>query len=214
MKKTGQAISLPTATLRFDRPFSAVHEVKTEIVRKSLHFLIALGPSLASFNLVFTMILLSLGTTFSAVAEALRLSGKEIFIVSKLTKSAARTRDAGRFVLGPVTLGLGALLALTFYPNPAAAVAIYALAFGDGFASLIGKVFGTVRIPFTGGKSLEGSLACFLAVFIATYLCTSSLSGSFLIAVAATIIEAAPLKDFDNIALPCIIGYLSVILFL
>jgi phytol kinase len=198
----------------FDLSSPRFSEIKTEIVRKSLHFSIALVPTLASINLVFTMALVSAGILFYAIAEALRLSGHEVFIVSKVTQTAARSRDSGRFVLGPVTLGLGALLALSFYPNPAAAVAIYALAFGDGCASLFGKLFGTIKLPFTGGKSLEGSLACFLAVFIATYLCTGSTGGSFLIAAAATIIEAAPLKDFDNIAIPCVIGYLAVILFI
>jgi phytol kinase len=200
-------LSMNRSTLRFS-------EIKTEIVRKFFHFLIALVPFLASISLGFTMILVSAGTVFYALAESLRLSGHEVFLVSRITQRAARQRDTGRFVLGPVTLGIGALLALSFYPNPAAAVAIYALAFGDGCASLFGKLFGTIRLPFTGGKSLEGSLACFLAVFVSTYLCTGSMSGSFLVAAAATLIEAAPLKDFDNIAIPCVIGYLSVILFL
>lgn len=215
MMKTDNVISTGVVfTHRLGQSSAFVSEMKTELVRKSIHFSIALVPALASVNLVFTMFLVSAGTLFYAIAEALRLSGREVFIVSKVTQTAARDRDAGRFVLGPVTLGLGALLALAFYPNPAAAVAIYALAFGDGCASLFGKLFGTVKLPFTGGKSLEGSIACFLAVFIATYLCTGSASGSFLIAVAATIIEAAPLKDLDNIAIPCVIGYLAVILFL
>ncbi len=189
-------------------------EIRGEILRKSLHFLIALVPALASFNLLFTMILLGLGTAFYAFAETMRLLGREVFLVSRLTALAARKRDQGRFVLGPVTLGMGALLALTFYPNPAAAVAIYALAFGDGFASLIGKLFGTVRIPFTGGKSVEGSLACFTAVFIASFLTTKSFGGSLVIAGVSTLIELLPLKDFDNIVIPSVIGYLAVILFL
>jgi len=202
------------ATRSIDRLSPRFSEMKTELVRKSIHFSIALVPVLASINLTVTMFLVSAGTLFYAIAETLRLSGHEVFIVSKLTQTAARKRDSGRFVLGPVTLGLGALLALSFYPNPAAAVAIYALAFGDGCASLFGKLFGTVQLPFFSGKSVEGSLACFLSVFIATYLCTGSASGSFLIAAAATAIEAVPLKDFDNIAIPCVIGYLAVILFL
>jgi dolichol kinase len=200
-----QELSIPT-TARFT-------EIKTEIVRKSLHFLIALVPSLASINLSFTMIVLGFGTAFYAFAESMRMAGREIFLVSRITAVAARKRDKGRFVLGPVTLGLGALLALSFYPNPAAAVAIYALAFGDGFASLIGKLFGSIRIPFSGGKSVEGSLACFTAVFIASYLATGSVQGSFIIAGMTTMIELLPLRDFDNIAIPSMIGYLAVILF-
>jgi phytol kinase len=93
------------------------------------------------------------------------MEGYSVPIVSKVTALAARRRDGDRFVLGPITLGLGALLSLLLYPNPAASIAIYALAFGDGLSSLVGKSFGSVRIPFTGGKSLEGSLTCMVAVF-------------------------------------------------
>ena len=58
-------------------------------------------------------------------------------VVSGLTVAAARPGDAG-FVLGPATLGLGAMLALLLYPLPASAIAIYALAFGDAAASVVG----------------------------------------------------------------------------
>ena len=40
------------------------------------------------------------------------------------------------------------------------------LAFGGGLSRLVGKAFGRVRLPFTGGKSLEGSLTCLFAVFL------------------------------------------------
>lgn len=213
--KMDDAIQLHVETFsKTESPSNRFAEIKTEIIRKAFHFLIAFVPTLASINLGMAIFLVAAGTAFYAFAELLRLSGREVFFISKITQTASRQRDMGRFVLGPVTLGLGALLALTFYPNPAAAVAIYALAFGDGCASLIGKTFGTVKLPLTGGKSLEGSLACFVAVFLSTYFCTRSLSGSLLVAAAATVIEAAPLKDFDNIAIPCVTGYLAVVLFL
>jgi phytol kinase len=188
-------------------------DIRTEIVRKSLHFLIALTPSLASMNLNATKALLALGTVFFAFAEILRLNGREVFIVSRITALAARPRDSGRFVLGPVTLGLGALASLSFYPEPAAAIAIYALAFGDGIASLAGKLFGRTRIPFTGGKSLEGSFACFIAVFSATYGLTRSPGGSAAVAAFATLVEALPVKDLDNLILPLAVGSFATLVF-
>jgi dolichol kinase len=148
------------------------------------------------------------GTLFYAVMETLRLSGIEVPLVSPLTSMASRPRDKDRFVLGPVTLGLGALLALLLYPSPAATIAIYALAFGDGFASLIGKVFGRHRPYFMLGKSLEGSMACFGAVFVTAYGVSRSFKAAFIAALTATLVEALPLEDYDNIALPISVGFM------
>jgi phytol kinase len=192
---------------------ASLKDIRTEIVRKSLHFLIALTPSLAALNLGATKALLAVGMVIYLLAEILRLNGKEVFIISRITALAARPRDAGRFVLGPVTLGLGALASLSFYPEPAAAIAIYALAFGDGLASLAGKLFGRTRIPFTGGKSFEGSFACFIAVFSATYGLTRSPVGSAAIAAFATVVEALPVKDLDNLILPLAVGSFATFMF-
>jgi dolichol kinase len=159
------------------------------------------------------MMLLTCGILFYTWCEASRLRGFDVAIVSRVTELASRRRDSGRFVLGPVTLALGALLSLLLYPHPAASIAIYALAFGDGLSSLIGKLFGSIRLPFTGGKSLEGSLACFVAVLMAAYRHTYNLGGSLLIAAFATVVEALPTKDMDNIILPVATGFLATLLF-
>jgi dolichol kinase len=109
--------------------------------------------------------------------------------------------------MGPVTLGLGAMLALLLYPSPAASIAIYALAFGDGFASLVGKFFGRLRPAFLCGKSVEGSMACFTAVFIAAYRVSPDYRTAFTAAFTAAAVEALPLEDYDNIALPVTVGF-------
>jgi dolichol kinase len=183
-----------------------LREVKTEILRKSIHFLIGLSPALAAVNYPATVILLLVGTLGYAQMESLRLAGVRVPLVSSLTDMASRSRDRGRFVLGPVTLGLGALLALLMYPSPAASIAIYALAFGDGFASLVGKSLGRVRPAFLRGKSLEGSLACFTAVLVAAYHVSHNYPVAFIAALTAMVTEALPLDDYDNLALPLVVG--------
>jgi dolichol kinase len=187
-------------------PWEKFRELRTEIVRKSIHFLIALSPLMASYNRLFTMLFLMAGTLFYVYLESLRLAGIRVPVVSALTSAASRFRDRDGFVLGPVTLGLGALLALFFYPPPAAAIAIYALAFGDGLASLAGKLFGRIRPRFLFGKSLEGSSACFIAVFIAAFRVSGDPGVSFAAALTAASVEALPLEDIDNIAIPLAVG--------
>jgi dolichol kinase len=187
-------------------------DIKTEVLRKSIHFLIGLCPVMAAFNYPATVILLVAGTLGYAQMESLRLAGIRVPLVSYLTDMASRSRDRGRFVMGPVTLGLGALLALLMYPSPAASIAIYALAFGDGFASLIGKLMGRLRPSFLRGKSVEGSLACFSAVLVTAFLVSHNWNIAVAAAFTAMVTEALPLEDYDNLALPLVVGLVVILL--
>jgi dolichol kinase len=184
----------------------SIEEIKSEVLRKLLHFSIALTPILASFNRPLMMGFLAAGTLFYTFVESLRMAGVEVPVISKITVKGSRSRDRGRFVLGPVTLGIGAMLALLIYPSPVASVAIYSLAFGDGFASLIGRIFGNIRPAFLKGKSLEGSLACFFAVYISAFLVLQNSQAALIAALTATSVEALPLEDYDNILLPVTVG--------
>jgi len=181
-------------------------ELKSEIIRKLIHFLIALSPLMASINRLFTLIFLLAGTVSYAIFEILRLKGINVPLISALTAMASRPRDRGHFVLAPVTLGMGAFLSLLLFQPLAAAIAIYALAFGDSCAALAGKFFGRLKPPFLFGKSIEGSLACFAVVFLSSYLVSSNITIALFAALAAMLAESLPLEDFDNLALPLAVG--------
>jgi len=200
------AIFPPAAVIPVTGPAVIFPEARREMVRKCIHFLISLSPGMAAINYPLTVVTLMAGILGYTFMEQMRLAGVEVPLVSALTSMASRPRDMGHFVLGPVTLGLGALLALLLFPSPAACIGIFALAFGDGFAALFGKLFGRNRPAFLFGKSVEGSMACFTAVFISAWLVSRSFTVSLVAAVTATVIEALPLKDYDNIVLPLIVG--------
>jgi len=202
-------LAAPVRHLAPTKARTAFDALKGEFVRKGLHLLIALVPTLASYDLLFTLGLLASGTLFYVIAEQIRLAGRTVFVVSNLTVLASRERDRGRFVVGPVTLGVGAMLALLLYPSTAAAIAIYALAFGDGLASLAGKLFHTPRIPGMRGKTVAGSLACFLAVLLGCLHLTHNPLDALVIAAAATALEMIPIRDFDNLILPVGTGFIA-----
>jgi dolichol kinase len=183
-----------------------IAELKTELIRKNIHFLIALIPFMAGVNKLVTVCILVIGTLVYSYMEYLRLSGVKIPLISSLTSISSRPRDIGRFVTGPVTLGLGALLALLLFPSPVAAIAIYALAFGDGFASLVGIFFGNNRPVFLRGKSVEGSLACFTAVLISAYGVFGNVRVAVVAGLTAMIVEALSFGDYDNLTLPITVG--------
>ncbi len=190
-------------------PTPAIARIQGEVVRKSLHLLIALVPVMASVDLVATFVILALGTLFYAFAETSRLQGLPIPVVSDLVLIASRDKDRNRFVLGPVTLALGAMLSLLLYPLPAASIAIFALAFGDAFASLVGTLVRGPKVPFLQTKTLSGSIACFLAVFLVTLGVTHQTASSLVIAAAATILEGIPAGNFDNIIIPFGVGLVA-----
>lgn len=203
----------PAAYVMNSRVKTVNDELLTELYRKVIHLLIGLVPLAASYNFRLTVAMLTLGTLFYTFAEMLRLSGREVYVISSVTRAASRLRDRDHFVLGPVTLALGALLALMLYPERAAFIAIYALAFGDAVSSIAGKLFGRMEIPFTGGKTFVGSAACFLIVYLAAVILYRDPVVSMGIALAATVLEALPSTDFDNILIPVGTGFAAEYLF-
>lgn len=186
--------------------------IRGEIVRKLLHFMVALVPLMANVDKNLTLLLLGTGIIFYTIMEKLRQEGVYVLLISDVTAFASRERDKGNFVLGPVTLGMGAMLALCLYPEPVSRIAIYALAFGDGLSSLIGKLIGGIKLPFTRGKTLAGSLACFAAVAVICYRILENPWEALLIGFVAAVLEALPTDDFDNILLPVGTGFFATLL--
>ena len=185
--------------------------LQKELVRKSVHMTVAFVPLLANINKDFTIVLLIFGVTFYLGIEFLRSRGVVLFrVLSSISEIASRERDKG-MTLGPVSLGVGALLALLFFAPVPAACGIYALAFGDGLSSLTGKLWGRVKIPFTNGKSFVGSFTCFVMILSTSYGVTGSLSKSLLAATGGTIAEMIPAKDIDNFIIPFTVALLITI---
>lgn len=180
-----------------------------EIFRKAIHLCSSFVPLFLKLNYWATLILLALAGFFYTVTQILSLNGIRVPLVSDVTDIAARDRDRGKFVLGPLTLVLGIILTAVLWKGDAAAVGILALAFGDGLASLGGKILGNIHVPHTGGKTCAGSLVCLIAIFISSSLVLHDTAAALVIAVAGMMIEIFPLKDFDNLLIPVSLGALA-----
>lgn len=183
-----------------------LNSIFKELFRKSIHICSSFVPLFLSFAYWPVICLLVLAVILYTVSEILRARGIEIPVISKVTEIAARKRDENRFVLGPVTLVCGILLASLLLPLDCARAGIFALSFGDGLASLMGKLFGKITIPGAHGKTVAGSLTCFFAVFVSTFCCCSNCLAALIIATCAMFIEVLPLSDFDNLIIPPAIG--------
>jgi len=189
-----------------------LNSIFKELFRKSIHICSSLVPLFLRLAYWPVIILLLLAVVFYSISEILRLNNKNIPIIAKITEIAARKRDENKFVLGPVTLVIGILLAALILPLEYATVGIFALAFGDGLASLVGKLIGKITIPGAHGKTVAGSFACFLAVYTATFCYSKNCFVSLLVGVSAMLIEVLPLADFDNVLIPICIGYIYMYL--
>jgi dolichol kinase len=181
-------------------------KLRSEVFRKAIHILIALGPPRAAMSRSHTALLIMGGLLFYVYAESLRFLGFQLPLFSAILMTVLRKREEGGLALGPVTLGLGALLTLLLFPPMAAAAAIYALAFGDGTATLTGRFLGRIRPAFLGGKSLEGSITCFIVSGLAGFFVFYDWKAALAIGLASMVTEALPFRDFDNLLLPLAAG--------
>lgn len=188
--------------------------LKKEIFRKSIHICTAFVPLVFHFYGNVVVVLLVLAGIFYFVSEILRQKGISVPLISLITVTAARKRDEDKIVFGPVTLVLGVVLALLLWQEKFAVAGILALALGDGFASLAGKTFGRIQLPFTGGKTAAGSITCFFAIYSSSFIVLKNTEISLILAAAGTVIEGLPLKDFDNVFIPVILGGMAQGLFL
>lgn len=177
-----------------------------EIFRKTIHLCSAMVPTLLTIAYWPVIGLLVFALSGYCLSEYVRFKGIEVPVISKITTIAARKRDENKVVFGPITLVIGIISAALLWNLEAARIGIYALSFGDGFASLVGKMIGRVHIPFTNGKTAAGSLSCFIAVFISSFCVCQNASVALILAVIATVVEVIPLTDFDNIVIPILIG--------
>ncbi|MCL2070118.1 MAG: phosphatidate cytidylyltransferase [Treponema sp.] len=181
-------------------------ELKAEVFRKGIHLLIALVPLLAAHNLSHTALLLMGGILFYTWAESMRFLGFSPPLISNVTLAVIRKKEQGHFALGPVTLGLGALLSILLFPPPVMAFAVYVLAFADSASTITGKLLGRIRPAFMAGKSLEGSLACFAVTAFIGFMIFQDWRIALAASLVTMLVDMLPLEDFDNLLMPLAAG--------
>ena len=191
---------------------ASVEELLVEVFRKIIHLSSALTVVFAEHWYIFTIAGIAAVSVLYCISEFLRMRGYELCIIGRITRYASRKRDKGRFVLGPLTLAMGVFLALLLFPMHTAKIAIFALAFGDGLASLVGKRFGKIHLAFFKDKTVAGSLTCFAAVFLSSFAVSGSFWKSLVLGIAGAGIEMLPLKDYDNLLIPITIGFIALLL--
>ncbi len=139
-----------------------------------------------------------------------------------ITMAKFSTREDEHWTLTLVNLGItfGVLVSLYFYLKafspyfPAIFLtSILSLAWGDGFAEIIGRKYGRHHYKIVGNKSVEGSVTVFLATFIwgiILFAMFGTLDMGVIVVIVicsliATIVEAFSVGFLDNIAIPFVV---------
>jgi len=156
----------------------------------------------------FITILLLIITLIYLISEILRSKEIHIPLIYEITQTASRSKDENRIILGPITMTLGVFLSLTFFDYRSAVIAIFALSFGDGVASLFGKIIGGIKIPFTFEKHSADS-RCFFVLVVVYISCGISFHQALILAFTAAAVEAFPSGDYDNLLVPVVTGFIA-----
>ncbi len=176
-----------------------------DLVREDIHaagFFMPVIAGLITVPVVAALIILI--AIVYTVSELRRLEGRELPLVSAITRHAASQSELYGFAASPLYFAFGIVTTLLLFPTHAAGAAIAMFCLGDSAASLFGGLIST-SLPFNKGKTWEGSLAGFFFAFLAGTFFVSpwlALAGA---AIAMTI-EVLPLPVNDNVLIPIITG--------
>jgi dolichol kinase len=136
------------------------------------------------------------------VSEVARLYGRNLPLISTITRHAASQSELYGFAAAPLFYALGILFTLLVFPYPVSAAAIAIFTLGDSVASIFGGTLG-IRLPFNKGKTLEGSLSGFVFAFLASSLFVAPWIAA-IGAAFAMFIEYLPVPVNDNILIPIV----------
>jgi len=120
--------------------------------------------------------------------------------VKSLFAPVGRAQEAEH--LSSTTMFLAGSALATLFPDPLGVIAMIMLVLGDAWAALCGTRFG--KRPLIEGKTLEGSVGCFIACFLSCLLVSKLLFlplpilAVAIASLATTVIEIVTPKGLDN----------------
>jgi phytol kinase len=130
-------------------------------------------------------------------------------------KAMSRSGDRREILRGPLYYGIVfVVLTIVFWlRSPVGIIALMLLCGGDGLADILGRRFGSSKLPWNPGKSWLGTLGMFLGGWVfailvmAVYLAAGVFPGTLtaylpaitIIALVGAMVESLPIHDLDNI---------------
>jgi phytol kinase len=218
--------------LRLMDALAARHVIGQTLSRKLIH--IGTGPI---FVLCWNLFSDQTAARFLAALVPLAITAQFVLVGAGVIKDPAavqamsRTGDRREILRGPLYYGIVFVVCtLVFWrTSPAGILALMLMCGGDGLADLIGRRWGSAKLPMNPAKSWAGSAAMLLAGFAFAFIFVAFFSslGLFgarlvladiawktgLVALAATLVEALPIRDLDNLTITATAVVLAILLF-
>jgi phytol kinase len=210
----------------------AAHQgwVSSHLSRKIIHM--GTGPL---FVLCWLLFLDTPEARFLAALVPLAITGQFILVGTGLIQDEAavsamsRSGDRREILRGPMYYGIifVALTLLYWRSSPIGIVALMLMCGGDGLADILGRRFGSLKLPWNRDKSWMGSLGMFLGgwsfalIVLGAYRIFGYFSGDFsiylipitIIALVGTLVETLPFKDIDNLTVTAAAVVMGTLLF-
>ena len=190
--------------------------LEARLSRKLIH--IGTGPIFVLCWMLFPEVP---SARYLAALVPLAITGQFVLVGTGIMKDEAavaalsRTGDRREILRGPLYYGIIFVLITIFYwyDSPIGITALMALCGGDGLADVLGRRFGSAKLPWAADKSWIGSLGMFagswlvavlvLGILSANGLVESTLSAMLLpvtiISLVVTLVESLPIREIDNI---------------
>jgi dolichol kinase len=191
---------------------SRLAAARGEAVRKGLH---GLGCVWAIWGLYWPwlpVVGLAFFSVIYLIYEALRLRGRGLYLVEQLGRIIRRRKEHEKPAFGPPALAIAIIICFLVFDPQVACAAVLAACGCDCAAGIAGSLWGRHALPFLSGKTIEGSLAGLVVGFLACAPVAGVAKG-LLTSMAATIAEALPLQEIDNIIVPvaaaCVLALVS-----
>jgi phytol kinase len=206
--------------------------IEQRLSRKIIH--IGTGPL---FVLCWNLFSAQPWARWAAALVPLAITGQFVMVGVGLmndeaaVKAMTRHGDRREILKGPLYYGIVFVVCTVLFwrHSPVGILALMLMCGGDGLADVIGRRWGTVKLPFSPSKSWIGSAAMLVGGFgfgLGFVLLFNAL-GDFqpplpvglttlkvaVIAVAGAVVEALPLPDIDNITTTVAAVLLGVWLF-
>jgi dolichol kinase len=182
-----------------------------EIRRKIMHIYpiaIPIGYTYLSRETVL-MILIPIGAcyVFCDVFRHFHQGFKKVF--DRVITSNFLREHEKYGLIGSSYFIFGAVASIILFPKPVAIASIYILIICDAAAGIVGSGWGSIRIF---GKSLEGSLAFFVAgMIVIAFTMGDNLLWGTLAVVGGALVELIPTGLDDNFTIPLVAGAIMAI---
>ncbi|AIJ29775.1 diacylglycerol/polyprenol kinase family protein [Borreliella valaisiana] len=187
-------------------------DIKYEIFRKFFHIFSLIILVFYGINFWIGLVSNILFMILYLSSEVFRITKKKLVFFKNISNIILKSRKIlpNRVSFPPVFLFLGILISYCLVMEPFNYIGIFSVCFGDGFASLVGKLIPSFKL--VNDKTVSGSFVVFCTTFFSYYYFFPYLTAALILGILAMLVELFDAENYDNLFLPLIVSTSSYFL--